>query len=718
MRLLVTIVVLLNFSLVRSAEVDIGGVQGPMLIKTYFSDKPTLNKILALNPDIVGVIPGEFFEVVAYPEDLARLDAAGIQTEVIIPDMTAYYQLRNGTLLTMGGFHTLAETIAAMDSIHNEHPAITTARIQIGTAVQGRPIYAMKISDNPDVDENEPEVLFNALTHAREPIGIEVLLYTMRYLTDNYGFDPAVTELVDNRELWFIPIVNPDGYEYNRQIAPQGGGMWRKNRRNNGDGTFGVDLNRNYGYQWGYNDIGSSPVTNSEVYRGTSPFSEPETQAIRDFCNNRQFVLCLNYHSYSELFLSPWGYTPDPPEDSRLLLTIGDSATQYNGYVNEPGWMLYFTNGDADDWQYGERTTKRKTLSYTPEVGQSFWPNPLQIPALVDANLFPNLFVARIADNPWRLLIPQPVNIALGGVEVDTSGYNISWTDLDTLNPGVAYAVRELQDLRIITDSGENDLANWSSAGFALSAVRFHSGLASFYSGDLDSKMATLTASQPYYVQSAADTLTFWTWYDTEVDYDYGYVEVSTDQGQTFVPIPGNITTNDNPNYMNRGNGINGFSGGWVLAKFPLGGYAGQQIRIRFSYITDPFFHGEGWYIDEVKPVTRFLSMNTLDTNSLVTTYAIAHRTPGIYYYQIRARDAENQWGDYGAYDSLVVTGHPRFVKGDVNQDGIVDIVDAVSLIQYVFFANVTLPDPGLADLNDDGAIDLLDIIMLINMVF
>src|SRR5690606_2209606 len=115
------------------------------------------------------------------------------------------------------------------------------------------------ISDQPDVDQDEPEVLYDALHHAREPASLSQLIFYMWYLLENYGTNDEVTYLVDSTEMYFVPCVNPDGYVYNWNNHPTGGGMWRKNRRVNGNGTFGVDLNRNYGHEWGYNNTGSSP---------------------------------------------------------------------------------------------------------------------------------------------------------------------------------------------------------------------------------------------------------------------------------------------------------------------------------------------------------------------------------------------------------------------------------------------------------------------------
>ena len=131
----------------------------------------------------------------------------------------------------------------------------------------------VELSDHPGVDEGEPEVLITSVHHAREPAGLTTVLYTLWYLLEQYGADPEVTYLLDHRRLFVVPVLNPDGYVYNETTNPNGGGYWRKNRRNNG-GSFGVDLNRNYGYEWGYDDVGSSPSPSSETYPGPAPFSD------------------------------------------------------------------------------------------------------------------------------------------------------------------------------------------------------------------------------------------------------------------------------------------------------------------------------------------------------------------------------------------------------------------------------------------------------------
>ncbi|HEY7751488.1 MAG TPA: M14 family zinc carboxypeptidase, partial [Ignavibacteriaceae bacterium] len=151
---------------------------------------------------------------------------------------------------SMGGYYTLAEIEADLDEMVQDYPNLVTQKYSIGTSVEGRTIWAVRISDNPNVNENEPTVGFDALVHAREPQSMATLMYFMWYLLENYGTDPEVTYLVNNREIYCVPCFNPDGYEYNRQTDPNGGGLWRKNRRNNGT-CYGIDLNRNFGYMWG-----------------------------------------------------------------------------------------------------------------------------------------------------------------------------------------------------------------------------------------------------------------------------------------------------------------------------------------------------------------------------------------------------------------------------------------------------------------------------------
>jgi hypothetical protein len=303
---------------------------------------------------------------------------------------------------SMGGYYTFAEIVANLDSMYAQYPNIITQKYSIGTSQQSRTIWAVKISDNPNINENEIKVGYDALVHAREPQSMASMMYYMWYLLQNYGTDPEVTYLVNNRELYFVPCFNPDGYEYNRTTNPSGGGMWRKNRRNNGDGSYGVDLNRNFGFAWGYDNSGSSPTPSSETYRGPSAFSEPECQAVRDLALLKNYKTHFNLHSYQNAFLYPWGYIDQQTPDSLTYREYASDMASYNGFTyGTSGEILgYQSNGSVRDWMYGEQTLKDKTFGYTVEIGSSsdnFWPPQNRIFPLAQDMLRPNLYNAWVA---------------------------------------------------------------------------------------------------------------------------------------------------------------------------------------------------------------------------------------------------------------------------------------------------------------------------------
>lgn len=310
---------------------------------------------------------------------------------------------------TMGGHLTLQEVNAHLDSMKIRFPNLITTKVPIGYSVENRPIYMVKISDNPNVDEEEPEALYTGLTHAREPAGMMSVIYYMYYLLETYATNPSTKYLVDNRQIYFIPVCNPDGYEYNRSTNPSGGGMWRKNRRNNG-GSYGIDLNRNYGPEayWNAPNGGSSTTPSSDTYRGPTPFSEPETQGIRDFVAGRNIKTSLFYHTYSNLLIYPYGALSRETPDSLIFREFAADMIAFNGY--EPGTDMqtvgYSTRGNSDDFLYDGDANRGKIFAMTPEVGTSsdgFWAPQARIYPLVMDNLGMNLYYSWVAGEYVKL---------------------------------------------------------------------------------------------------------------------------------------------------------------------------------------------------------------------------------------------------------------------------------------------------------------------------
>ncbi|HAV77562.1 MAG TPA: zinc carboxypeptidase [Anaerolineae bacterium] len=312
-------------------------------------------------------------------------------------------------------YHDYAEMVAEIQQAENDHPAIFDL-FSIGTTYEGRTIWAGKISDNVGTDESEPEVLFTHHQHAREHLTVEMALYTLKMLTDEYGSNQQITDLVNSREIWLVFDVNPDGGEYD--IATGTYRSWRKNRQPNAGSSYvGTDLNRNWGYRWGCCG-GSSGSTSSETYRGPSAFSAPETQVIRNFVNSRvvngkqQITVAIDFHTYSELILWPFGYTTtDVPADLTLddwntMVTMGQAMAATNGYTPEQSSDLYITDGTIVDWLYGQHGILNYTFEMYPKTSSQggFYPPDEVIPAETARNREAVLYLIQQAACPYGVI--------------------------------------------------------------------------------------------------------------------------------------------------------------------------------------------------------------------------------------------------------------------------------------------------------------------------
>jgi len=348
-------------------------------------------------------------EVLTSPSGIQLLRERGVAHVVLIEDYGRYLYQRNlaaGRLAaeqfatgSMGGYFSPPEILAFIDSLRRlDTHGILSDTVVIGSSLMGNPVWTVRISSSPG-GQGKPEVFYNSLIHSREGMSLMTLLYFMRILVENYGQADSVTELVDGRDLYFIPLANPDGYEINWQTyqSQSGFGLWRKNGRdNNGDGVLniadGVDLNRNFDFQWGFDNNGSSPYGNDDNYRGTQAFSEPETRAIRDFIRSKSFVTAINLHSYGPYLINPFSYANLLTPDSALYRRLGEALTLENGYRfgTAVATLNYPANGEFTDWEYADSLARGKIISWTLEIGTSvdgFWPKPERITPLADRNL-------------------------------------------------------------------------------------------------------------------------------------------------------------------------------------------------------------------------------------------------------------------------------------------------------------------------------------------
>ncbi len=635
--------------------------------------------------------------------ELARVSGAGFRYEVLINDMQKYYLQRNEeaqnqlkntsattdlsaewpvpanfSLGTCGGFLTVDAMAAQLDLMRTLYPNLISVKQSISdslTTIEGRPIYYVKISNYPDSSQNKPQVLYTGMHHAREPIGMQHLLYYMWYLLENYSTNADVQNVVDNTELYFVPVINMDGYSYNIATNPAGAGMWRKNRRNTGGGNFGIDINRNYGYMWGYDDTGSSPDPSSETYRGVAPFSEPETRMIKYFCESHDFRIAINFHSFANDFLYAWGWSPEPTPDEALFNAYAVVMTKENNYTYGPGnTTIYPTNGGSDDWMYGEQTTKPLILAYTPEIGgntDGFWPSVDRIIPLCQENMLASFTAARLVGKFGTIADASPLFIYQDNGYLNFDVTRLGMQDGDftvTINPlgsafasvGPALILSGMSILEKRTDSIPYHLAAGLNAGDTLRYVLILNngyytvsdtvsriwgypypvfvdkldtknnwtgnwGLttASYYSAPTsmtDSPFgnyqpnanSSTTLKNPISIPaSTLTTLEFQAHWALEAGYDYVQVKVSDNNGTTWTPLTGKYTHPGSSNQLPGQPLYDGSEGNWVREAFSLNAYQGKSIKIRFTLRSDVGTEMDGYYFDD------FTISNLLDPTSI-----------------------------------------------------------------------------------------------------
>jgi hypothetical protein len=652
-----------------------------------------------------GTVKRETFFISDFSDqEIEQMRNAGFTVEILIPDVKAYYVAQNKEVSTgteknascsggagggafvpevptnfnlgsMGGFYTYQEFLDEIDAMAAQYPNLITARAPISTFLthQNRPLYWMRMSDNPATDEAEPEVLYTAIHHAREPNSLSEVIFYMWYLLENYATSEEIQYLLDNTELYFVPMINPDGYIYNETTDPNGGGMWRKNRKLNSGGSYGVDLNRNYSYGWG--TTGVSFTQTSDTYPGTGAFSEPETQAIKWFCENRDFQFAFNAHTYASELLHPIGTTTaEFAEDHDYFQAFTEHMVKYNGYDNIKSSDLYPASGDSDDYMYKEDiSVKPKIFAMTPEVSNTaggFWPASNQITGICQEMVFPNLILAHLTHkyyvvedtdpttvvnmtgnfnhNANRLGIENgPVTVTITpllGIQSVGTGVTHDLAVMANANGAITYtldpAIQFGDVIKYVlnTDNGlwirkdtitktfgaatsqfldeANTNANWTG-NWATTTSTFVSPSSSFTespSGQYNNNVTrTYTLNQSIDLTNATSAgVKFWAKWDIENDYDYTQFQVSIDNGTTWISQCGLYTNNGNSSPQPVGQPLyDGTQTSWVLEEISLSDYIGETIKMRFFFKSDGGVRADGFYFDD------FEIMYNLDDSGL-----------------------------------------------------------------------------------------------------
>ena len=600
----------------------------------------------------------------------------------------------NFNLGSMGGYLTYQEMLDQLDLMKSLYPDLITTKENISDFItEGQPdssttppiggngIKWVKISDNPsNSSENEPQILYTAIHHAREPNSLSQLIFYMWYLLENYDEDNEIKSIVDNTELFFVPVINPDGYLYNEKTDPNGGGFWRKNRKNGN----GVDNNRNYDYYingdpvdgiWGGEGASNDP--NNQTYHGTAPFSEVENQAIKWFCEQHDFVMALNNHSYGELLLYPYGYANDvPTPENELFEIVSEVLVSQNGYDNILSSGLYPAAGDSDDFMYGTIGTHDKIYAMTPEIGPEFWPPSSQIEGIAKSMMYLNITSAKMVNNYADLIDTSPlfvgneviidqtfdikrlglsgsgnftININPISTNIGAVGDPISFSNLDVLeetNGTIQYTlINETQagdpivfeiiinngsyDTKVLLnkifgslipvfeDIGDSTTDNFDNNGWGITNTTYVSPSSSITESPngnyQNNENKTIRLSENINLTNAIGAnVTFYAKWDIENNWDYVQLEVSIDNGNSWIPQCGHFTNEGSSNGgQPTGQPLyDGIQNNWVLERIDLSDYLGEEITMRFKFESDGEVRADGFYFDD-------LTVNVLDDETL-----------------------------------------------------------------------------------------------------
>ena len=605
-----------------------------------------------------------------------------------------YQTPNNFTLGSMGGYLTYQEMLDQLDLMKSLYPQLISTKENISDfltegepdnsttpSIGGNGIKWVKISDNPTISsEEEPQILYTAIHHAREPNSLSQLVFYMWYLLENYELDNEIKSIVDNTELFFIPVVNPDGYLYNEKTDPNGGGFWRKNRKNG----HGVDNNRNYEYYingnsndgvWG--GEGASNNTSSSSYHGTGPFSEIENQAIKWFCEQHNFVMAFNNHSYGDLLLYPYGYTSDAPTpENEVFEIISEELVSRNGFNNILSSGLYPAAGDSDDYMYGTIGTHNKIYAMTPEIGSEFWPPSSQIEEIAKSMMYLNTTSAKMVNNYAVLndtspafigdevIINQTFNLKRMGISgngnftisvnpislnisavgdpilfsnlelLEETNGSIQYTLLNDTQPGDNIVFELIVNngnyeqkvlvkkvygkiIPVFEDYGNSVTNNFNNNGWNTTNTSFVSpsnSITDSPNGNYqNNENKTITISEEVILTNAISAnITFYAKWDIENNWDYVQLEVSLDNGNSWIPQCG-LFTNEGSDNQTQPTGeplYDGSQNDWVLEQIDLNDYLGEEITIRFNFVTDGEVRADGFYFDD-------LTINVIDNEAL-----------------------------------------------------------------------------------------------------
>ncbi|MDD5360807.1 MAG: M14 family zinc carboxypeptidase [Ignavibacteria bacterium] len=655
-------------------------------VRIFTTSESDFNKMTSSGLFLEGGIhkKGLYFETWLSETEISLLNKSGVPYQVIIPDWMEYYNsfpplsakqysdimeksrdeysVSHSILGTMGGNLKLAEIINKLDSLRIQYPGLVSVKWSIGNTYEGRPMWTVRITKNPDAPTGRPELWYNGVTHAREPGGMENVLYYVYWLVENYGTDPIATYILNNREIYWTPIINVDGYYYNETTNPTGGGMWRANRHMTTSGCGYVDLNRHFGTYnfWNSSNGGSSTDACSGgqgTYRGAYPMVEPELVNWKAFENSRNFKCEMDYHTYGNYLIKPYAWCdPTPTPDDAIFNQFGADIVAVNHftYGTPLSTVGYTVRGGSTDWVYSNDSTghSQHVICFSPEVGViGFWSNPANIVSEAQTCFFMNQYMSLVAGAYVNLvsanlnkasyvqgetgnmkvviknkglsnaanikieLVPQTTYLTIPTQVYTRASLPTFVSDSTTFNftigascpnNGVVKARLKLKQddtvtvydqivnifvgsgYTILRDSAENGTSNFPTmTNWSIVTNKYLSPTHSF-KGACTSSGVNQMISVPLNVSAYPSVyLSWYQKYALETGYDYGFVDVSSNNGSSWQRIA-------------TFNGVD--SSSWKLKSYDISSLvAGStNMLVRFRDSCDSSQNWDGWYVDNI----------------------------------------------------------------------------------------------------------------------
>ena len=614
--------------------------------------------------DIVQTYNDGSVDFVANSFERQRLLEYGFTSTVRIADMQSFYRARNGSTRSMGGFYTWDEVDGWIDSLVAANPSITSTE-SIGDTYQGRPQRVVKISVNNSFGDDDPSMAnawYDGLIHAREGAAMRNVRYWMMWLCSNYqrnGYSGyQATWILENREIWCLPVNNVDGWVYNESTSPGGGGMHRKNLNFTAGGD-GVDLNRNWSVDWG--GAGSSSSPSSQTYGGTGPLSEPESSNIDAFWQGHIPTQMHSTHTYSNVLIYPWGYTSNPTTNAAAYSTQGEMMVQWaTGEEHYPSSIFGASGGNTRDHAYG----LYGAMSWNHETGTSnagFWPTASEVVGLSRRNLRSYLVTALLAGCAYDPHEPGvPVVDDIGSVSVP---FTINWNDAAHAD---TYVLQKLSEYQLLLDD-HGDSGPFDKVSWIMTTSQHHSGTQSYVSNGTGQMTWQESVTIP---SNGGGRISFWSEQDITPESYQGAFSYSPDAGANW--------------YYLQTFGRDDMT--WRFNIHELDEFQGQTVMFRWeSYGSSSSCK---LYIDDIK--IEVWEDNEIHAEDLaVSEYNVTALNNGDFYFRVWTID--NDFGPGWASEAVSAQVSTTGVSGA--EEGVTPQISSLGLITpNPVFAHATIP--------------------------